>query len=185
MGKSLSVFRTFEDGRRVAVGRVEETEGNVVFRYDEEYLSTFAETTGSLSPLTLPYAKDPYSTPRNYFLDFSRKAFPTATVSGSWIRLSKRPASREKPSRRSIVSPSSETAQRALCPTSPQDRRRRQKIAFPSRRSAPPPNTFSKRKRQNSFPNSSPAGAPEGRVRRRIFGSVMISRGLRLSRRKI
>ena len=75
MGKSLSVFRTFEDGRRAAVGRVEETEGNVVFRYDEEYLSTFAETTGSLSPLTLPSAKDPYSTPRNYFLDITRKAF--------------------------------------------------------------------------------------------------------------
>ena len=65
MGKSLSVFRTFEDGRRVAVGRVEEKDGNVVFCYDGEYLSTFAETTGSLSPLTLPYAKDPYSTPRN------------------------------------------------------------------------------------------------------------------------
>lgn len=65
MGKSLLVFRTFEDGRRVPVGRVEETDGIVVFRYDGEYLSTFAETTGSLSPLTLPYAQDPYSTPRN------------------------------------------------------------------------------------------------------------------------
>lgn len=65
MEKSLLVFRTFEDGRRVPVGRVEERDGNVVFRYDGEYLSTFAETTGSLSPLTLPYAKDPYSTPRN------------------------------------------------------------------------------------------------------------------------
>lgn len=45
------------------VGRVEETDGIVVFRYDGEYLSTFAETTGSLSPLTLPHAQDPYSTP--------------------------------------------------------------------------------------------------------------------------
>lgn len=63
MGKSLLVFRTFEDGRRVPVGRVEDTDGIVVFRYDGEYLSTFAETTGSLSPLTLPHAQDPYSTP--------------------------------------------------------------------------------------------------------------------------
>lgn len=63
--KTLQVFRTFEDGRRIAVGRVEETDGNVVFRYDGDYLSTFAEATGSLSPLTLPYAQDPYSTPRN------------------------------------------------------------------------------------------------------------------------
>ena len=65
MEKSQLVFRTFEDGRRIAVGRVEETDGNVVFRYDGDYLSTFAEATGSLSPLTLPYAQDPYSTPRN------------------------------------------------------------------------------------------------------------------------
>ena len=65
MEKSQLVFRTFEDGRRIAVGRFEETDGNVVFRYDGDYLSPFAEATGSLSPLTLPYAQDPYSTPRN------------------------------------------------------------------------------------------------------------------------
>ena len=41
MRKTLQVFRTFEDGRRVPVGRVEEPDGNIVFRYDDEYLAAF------------------------------------------------------------------------------------------------------------------------------------------------
>lgn len=64
MDKSLQVFRTFEDGRRVSVGRVETIDGNVVFHYAEEYLATFPESVGSLSPLTLPYDASPQPTPK-------------------------------------------------------------------------------------------------------------------------
>ena len=64
MRKTLQLFRTFEDGRRVPVGRAETVDGNVVFRYDGEYLATFEEAVGSLSPLTLPYDASPQSTPK-------------------------------------------------------------------------------------------------------------------------
>lgn len=63
MRKTLQVFRTFEDGRRVPVGRAEEIDGNVVFRYDDEYLATFEEAVGSLSPLTLSYDDSVQPTP--------------------------------------------------------------------------------------------------------------------------
>lgn len=63
MDKSLQVFRTFEDGRRVSVGRVETIDGNVVFRYDGENLAAFGEAVGSLSPLTLPYDASLQPTP--------------------------------------------------------------------------------------------------------------------------
>lgn len=63
MRKTLQVFRTFEGGRRVPVGRVEERDGNVVFRYDDEYLATFKEAVGSLSPLTLSYDDSVQPTP--------------------------------------------------------------------------------------------------------------------------
>lgn len=63
MRKTLQVFRTFEDGRRVPVGRAEERDGNVVFRYDDEYLATFEEAVGSLSPLTLSYDDSVQPTP--------------------------------------------------------------------------------------------------------------------------
>ena len=64
MRKTLQVFRTFEDGRRVPVGRAEERDGNVVFRYEDEHLATFKEAVGSLSPLTLPYDASPHPTPK-------------------------------------------------------------------------------------------------------------------------
>lgn len=64
MRKTLQVFRTFEDGRRVPVGRAEERDGNVVFRYEDEHLATFKEAVGSLSPLTLPYDTSPHPTPK-------------------------------------------------------------------------------------------------------------------------
>ena len=106
MRKTLQVFRTFEDGRRVPVGRAETVDGNVVFRYDGEYLATFEEAVGSLSPLTLPY--DATTPPRNrrrksVLLDCPaslRRAFPTVTVSGSWTGHFIGRACRAKPSRR-------------------------------------------------------------------------------------
>lgn len=64
MRKTLQVFRTFEDGRRVPVGHVETVDGNVVFRYDDEYLATFEESVGSPSPLTLPYDASSQPTPK-------------------------------------------------------------------------------------------------------------------------
>lgn len=63
MNKNLRIFRTFEDGRRVPVGHAENRNGNIVFRYDGEYLAAFGEAVGSLSPLTLPYDASLQPTP--------------------------------------------------------------------------------------------------------------------------
>lgn len=56
MNKSLHVFRTFENGDRILIGILGEVRGTVAFQYDSQYLSTYSETVGSLSPFTVPYS---------------------------------------------------------------------------------------------------------------------------------
>ena len=153
MDKSLQVFRTFEDGRRVSVGRVETIDGNVVFHYAEEYLATFPESVGSLSPLTPP-TTPPLSQLRKSALRdspvFLRKAFRTGTASGSWTNRSDKRACRAKPSRRLTALLMSETVRQAHCPTNPSETFLPcpEKL-FRSRNSVLPPKTSSRKKRPN------------------------------------